>query len=183
MCVIPKKESSKSKIKRENVMHDNLSETKRIKVSNGFITFTKFFKFLGHVFSHDLQDETEVASRVSSACRTMGRINYFWKYAEVESHSKFMIFMAMPMNLLSWGCESWSLKESILILLNMLIHRSMRRTLGITMLEVKEDQLKNTRIRKTFFDIPDIWRMKSARQLGFVGKIVRNSMEKIPSKL
>ena len=67
-----------------------------------------------------------------------------------------MIFMAMPMNLLSWGCESWSLKESILILLNMLIHRSMRRTLGITMLEVKEDQLKNTRIRKTFFDIPDI---------------------------
>ena len=34
-----------------------------------------------------------------------------------------------------------------------------------------------------FFDMPDVRRMIAVRKLGFIGKIVRKSMEQITSKL
>ena len=54
--------------------------------------------------SHNLQDETEVALRVASVSRAMIKLHSFWKNQEVESHSKCLMFMAMPMNLLLCGC-------------------------------------------------------------------------------
>ena len=55
--------------------------------------------------------------------------------------------------------------------------------LGITMIEVREDHAKNTTICKKFFNIPDVRRMIAVRQLLCIGKVIRNSMEQIPSKL
>ena len=180
ICIIPKRESNESKIKRENDVCDDLPGTEPIKVSNGLITFSQFFKCLGSILSCDLQDEREIGFRIASASRAMGKLHSFWKCSEVELHSKCLIFLAMPVNLLLRGCESWSLKESLAKSLNVFLHRSIRRMLGITALEVREDHAKNATIRKKFFDMPDVRRMIAARQLLFVGKIARNSIEQIP---
>jgi len=158
-------------------MYDNLSETKPIKVSNGFITFSNFFKYLGSIVSYNLQDEREVASRIASASREMEMFHSLWKCSEVELYSKYLIFMAIPLNLLLWGCESWSLKENLAKSLDVFLHRIIRRILGISMLEVREDHVKNITICKNFFDIPDVQKMIAVRQLLFIGKVVQNSTE------
>ena len=54
VCIIPKRESNKSKVKRENEMYDNLPETKPVKVANRVITFSQFFKYLASIFSYNL---------------------------------------------------------------------------------------------------------------------------------
>ena len=48
--------------------------------------------------------------------------------------------------------------------------------------EVREDHMKIVTIRKKFYDMPDIRRIISVRQLLCIRKVVRNSIEQIPSK-
>ena len=77
------------------------------------------------------------------------------------------------MNLLLWGCESWALRESLLNKLDVFLHRSIRRILGISILQVKDEKISNKTIRKTLFNIPDIRSQIAIRQMTFIGKVAR----------
>ena len=66
------------------------------------------------------------------------------------------------MNLLLWGCKTWSLQQSLLKKLEVFLHRSIRRILDINMTRVKDEQIQNTKIRNIFYDIPDIEHMITA---------------------
>ncbi len=77
------------------------------------------------------------------------------------------------MNLLLWGCETWSLRQSLLNKLKVFLHQSIRRILAINMTRVKEEQIQNTKIRNIFYDIPDVEHMIAAGQLDFMGKAIR----------
>ena len=100
--------------------------------------------------SHNFQDEKEVVLRVALASRAMENPHSLWKCQEVESYSKFLVFMEMPMNLLLWGHESWSLKTNVMQSLSVLLHRSIRRILGFSVLEVREDRIKIEMTRMKF---------------------------------
>jgi hypothetical protein len=80
----------------------------------------------------------------------------------------------MPIGLLLWGCETWALRKDLERRLSSFQHRAIRRILGISMLEVKEDKVRNETIRENFFRIPPIREMIAARQLSYLGKIVRH---------
>ena len=134
---MPKRESRNAKIERENKMHDRCEETEQISIVDGTITFIRLFKHLGSSLSHDLQDDIEMSMRIANASCAIGKLHSFWKCDEVELHSKCLIFMAIPLNLLLWGCESWALKESLIKSLDVFLHRSIRRILGTSMLEVR----------------------------------------------
>ena len=101
---MPKRESCKAKIERENKMHDSCEETKPISVADGEITLTRMLKCLGSNSSHNLQDDIETSMRIAVASCAMEKPHSFWKCNEVELHSKHLIFMAMPINLLLWVC-------------------------------------------------------------------------------
>ena len=77
------------------------------------------------------------------------------------------------MNLLLWGCETWSLRQVLLNKVEVFLHRSIRRILGITITQVQEERIRNEHVRKLFYDIPRVRNMIAARQLGFIGKVMR----------
>ena len=52
-----KNENEKAKTKREDRMYDDLPETQPIQVADGFVTFTKHFKYLGSYISYNLRDD------------------------------------------------------------------------------------------------------------------------------
>jgi hypothetical protein len=62
-------------------------------------------------------------------------------------------------------------------------HRSIRRILKIGMMQVKEERITNERIRKFFMNIPSAEDTITARQLTYIGKIVRGPNNHPPNQL
>jgi len=108
-----------------------------------------------------LRDDYDVHIRIATAYKAMGALHSFWKCNEIEKYSKYLLFLAIPVNLTLWGCKSWALKDSLIDVLYIFLHRSLRRILGIT----------------------DMKHMIAAIQLLFIGKVFRNSSDQLPTQL
>jgi flagellar biosynthesis GTPase FlhF len=105
-----------------------------------------------------------------------------WRNPYADLHAKKQIFLAIPANLLLWGCETWALRQSQIDKLNVFWHRAIRKILGITTTEVIDDHITNERIRKIFHDIPDAETILNARTMTYLGKTV-HSPDQHPPKL
>ena len=86
----------------------------------------------------------------------MGALDKFWIDHHVDMYYKYMIFREIPCNLLLWGCKIWALCQSLLDKLEVFLHCSIRRILGIRMEQARERHIKNSHIRKMFYKIPCI---------------------------
>ena len=113
----------------------------------------------------------------------MGALKHFWNNHHVDLIVNYRIFMAIPLNLLLWGCKSWALKKSSIDKLDVFLHKSIRRILRIPMSQVKDERIKNERIRKIFYNIPDIKSLIAIRQCRFVGRVVRGPEDNPPKAL
>jgi hypothetical protein len=171
----PKAKSEKAKKLRCDREYDLCAETDRIWLEDGaFTDFTKEFVYLGSVASYDLTDEPDIKRQISKASQAMGALSNLWKNPFIDLKTKHSFFLAIPINLLLWGCKSWALKESAFKKLDAFLHRSIRQILGIKMSKVREERIRNEQVRKDFFDIPDIRKQIAARQLSFIGKMLRH---------
>ena len=113
----------------------------------------------------------------------MGALKHFFNNKHVDTYTKHLIFKAIPLNLLLWGCEAWTLREEHYVKLESFLQRSIRNILNITMTQVQEDHIKREQTREMFYGIADIRTMIAARQLSFIGKSVRNSTPNLPARL
>ena len=84
-------------------------ETESVNVKDGVMTYTKQFKYLGSYISYSLRDDYDIKSRIAAATKVFGALTKFWYNQHVDTYSKYLIFQAIPMNLLLWECEAWSL--------------------------------------------------------------------------
>ena len=128
-----KHENEKQKLQREDKQYDNSPDTAIIKFEEGNVTFTSHFKYLGSYISYNLRDDHDVESRMAAASASTGSLSSYWNNTSVDIKSKYLIFMATPCNLLLWVSESWDLRTSLLSKLELFLHRSVRRILGIIM--------------------------------------------------
>ena len=110
----------------------------------------------------------------------MGALNGVWNNPHFDIYHKHTLFLEIPINLLLWGCKSWALKEANLDKLDAFLHKSIRRILKISMTEVKEKKIKNRKVRKIFYNIPDIRSIIAARTCRFIGRVVRGPNDNPP---
>ena len=89
----------------------------------------------------------------------------------------------MPLNLLLRGCEAWALKQTAIDDINVFIHQSIRRIIGINMTQVKEEKISNEKLRVMFYNIPDAHRLITVKQLNFIRRIVRREDSFFPKQL
>ena len=125
-----KEESEKARIAREDKIYDDLEETQDLAVADGFVSFTRHFKYLGSYISYNLRDDYDIESRIAAASQSMGALKNVWNNPHMEIYSKYLLFKAIPMNLLLWGCETWSLRQVLLNKLEVFLHRSVRRIMA-----------------------------------------------------
>jgi hypothetical protein len=151
--------------------------------SNGeFIEFTAHFKYLGSYISFDLTDDMDIKNRITQANQAMGALQHFWKNPYADLKAKKLIFLAIPANLLLWGCDTWALCQSHINKLNVFWHQAIRNILGIRTSEVIDDHISNEQIRKSFHDIPDAEATLNTRSTTYLGKMAR-SPDQHPPKL
>jgi len=111
----------------------------------------------------------------------MGAPKELWRNPHLDMYNKYLLFRVIPMNLLLWGAETWSLRKSHLDKLEVFLHRSIRRILQISMSTVQEQRLRNGKVRHMFYSIPCVRNMIAARQMDFVGKMIRGPPDR-PSR-
>ena len=103
----------------------------------------------------------------------MGMLKNVWEDPHIDLYSKFFFCIAMPLNLLLWGCKAWALKENVIDNIHFFIHQSIRRIIGINMTQVKEEKISNEKLRGMFYNISDTHRLIAMKQLTFIEKVVR----------
>jgi hypothetical protein len=154
--------------KQEEDLYNNLEETQTIAVENGFITFCHHFRYLGSFVSFSLCDDYDIEKCVTATTQSMGALKNVWDSPHLDIWSKYLLFCAIPMNLLLWGCETWLMRKALSNKLDVFLHRSIWRILRISMFRVKEEQIHNAHVRRMFYDIPCMGNMIAARQLNFL---------------
>ena len=137
----------RKKRQREDKQYYNSPDTAIVKFKEINVTFTRHFKYLGSYISNNLRDDHDVDIRIAAASASMGSPSSYWSDKSEDLKSKYLIFIAIPCNLLLWGSEIWALSTSLLSKLEIFLHRSVRRILGITMTEVKEERIRNAEVR------------------------------------
>ena len=145
--------------------------------------FTKHFLYLGYFKSYNLKDDYDISKRISKAFQNMGMLKYVWEDPHIDLYSKYLFFVAMPLNLLLWGCESWALKKTSYNDLNVFLHQSIRRIIGISMMQVTDKRMSIEKLRKLFYNIPDACTLIAVKQLNFIGKVVRREDSFFPKQL
>mgnify|MGYP003333642019 FL=1 len=157
--------------------------TSPVKIDNGYITYTSNFTYLGSILSSDLDDSTDINNRIKQATRAFGAMsNGIFKNPFLSTHSKKLLYLAIPINLLLWGCETWAVKKSDWKKLQAFHTTCIRKILKISMWDVHDFHINNTQILNKF-GIEPIQDIAYSRQLHWLGKITRMPNARMPRKM
>ena len=122
-----------------------------------------------------------MAKRIAAANSSMVAMSKIWEDDHVDLYSKYLLFRAIPFNLLLWGCESWDLRKTLLDSLEVFLHRGIRQILRIKMSQVIGRHIKNASIREKLYNTPTIKKQIAFRQLTYLDKILRQEALHIPT--
>jgi hypothetical protein len=82
-------------------------------VADGFISFTDSFLYLGTLITPDLRDETDVRSRIKKATAQVGALRPCFRHPDIDLETKTTVYTAMALNTALWGCQAWTITDSI----------------------------------------------------------------------
>jgi len=97
---------------QDNDAYDKLPETANVPVSDGYVSFTRTFRYLGSLINFSLRDDDDITARIVAATAAMGALKEVWRNPHLDMFNKYLLFRAIPMNLLLWGAETWSLRKT-----------------------------------------------------------------------
>jgi hypothetical protein len=146
------------------------------------VSFTDSFTYLGSIVTPDLKDDEDVRTRIKKAAGQVGGLRPFFRSPHIDLETKVRVYLAIPMNTVLWGCESWALTEDLIRELRVFHHRSLRKILNINMFEVEEQRITNATIWERT-NVPDILILAQRRQLRWIGKLARMPMKRLPRRL
>ena len=158
------------------------ADTSQFAVQDGFVQFSKQFRYLGSVISFNLSDTADIDARLSQATKAMGALRNYFRCDEVSLHAKRLIYLAIPINLCLWGVEAWALSEKDLRKLRVFHTRSIRSILKISIYEVKDNRIHNSDILNRI-NLPAMDNIIAKRQLRWIGKMARMDEERLPLKM
>ncbi len=110
----------------KNVKYDASPETQQFNIADGYVIFCWTFKYLGSCISYNFQDDADIEAWLADANQSKGALKEVWRNPHLDTYSKYLLFCAIPMNLLLWGCENWSLWQDLLWRLEVFLHCSIR---------------------------------------------------------
>jgi hypothetical protein len=67
-------------------------------------------------------NDLDIKNRVTVATQSMCALKNVWNLLHLDIWSKYLLFQAILMNLLLWGCETWSMRKTLLNILKVFLH-------------------------------------------------------------
>ena len=69
--IVSKPRNKTLSLKKMDKLYDTLDETKRINLSDGYVDFTKHFKYLENYISYHLRDDYDIDKRIAEAYKSI----------------------------------------------------------------------------------------------------------------
>ena len=140
-------------------------------------------KYLGSFIAYNLRDCYTIDMRIAAASKSMGMLKGFFNKKQISTYTKFLIFRAITLNILLWGCENWAMRADLLSKLERFVNRQVRKLLHITMTQVKEEHITIKQLRERFHNLRSIQSMIDERKMKLLGKIICDDVTTIPRQL
>ena len=161
----------------EASLYESSPETVEVLMIDGFVSYCSHFKYLGTWISYTLRDDYDISMRIANSTKAMGALGEFFGRHKESILSKYLVFMAIPVNLLLWGCERWALRGDLLLKVERSVNRNTGRILGTSMTKAMEDYINTEQLHKTFNDIPSMQMLIDVRTMQFLGKLIRSKVD------
>jgi hypothetical protein len=84
----------------EDSLYKSSPETVEVPMIDWFVSYFSHFKYLGTWISYTLRDDYNISMRIANSTKAMGALGNFYDGHEVSVQSKYLVFMAIPVNLL-----------------------------------------------------------------------------------
>ena len=146
-----------------------------------YIPFTDCFKYLGARITESINDETEIAHRLTQATNQAAALQNFWR-SPTDVRTKRQILLAIPLNTALYGCESWTLTAHLRDRITGFFHKAGRRFLHVNMHHVEQYHIRNEHVRNCLC-IPDPLDIIRRRQFNQLGKFARMPDHRLPRRL
>ena len=182
-CIAPRNDKKIAlSLEQMDKVYGDFNETHRTEIGDGFFDFTKHFKYFGSFISYHMRDEYDIEQQIAEGSKAMRASSGFWNNDQVDMFHKYRICMTILENLLLSECESWALKESSLDKLDIFFHRSIRKTMNIKMIEVRDRKQAMKSCPDTLYHIPNIRALIAIRQGRLIGKVLKDPNAHPPKK-
>jgi hypothetical protein len=120
------KQKAQTRQDQEGALYNELEETRPIDVDDGSVTFCRHFKYLGSFVFFSLCNNFDIENQATAATQSMGALKNVWNSPHLDIRSKYLLFRAIPMNLLLWGCETWLIQKALLNKHEVFLHCNIR---------------------------------------------------------
>ena len=81
--------------------------------------------------------------RIKKANRTVGILKQNLGFKHVNISAKVHIYLAIPVNLLIWGCQTWDLIKALINMLEVFHMRCLRWILNIKWTNIQKQRITN----------------------------------------
>jgi hypothetical protein len=162
---------------------DNTPEEATYTVADGYVTFTRKFKYLGSWITQDLRDDTDIAVRIGKATAQLYQLVNVWRSKHITTEFKKLLYLQLPLNTALWGAESWTLTVDNERKLQRFHHAAIRKIMNITMFEVEEKRITNRKLRESFDNIRNITEFIKERQLTWLEHVLKMDPKQNTRKL
>jgi hypothetical protein len=75
-----------------NIAYNNLAKTANFPVTEGFVSFTRTFRYLGSLINYSLRDNNNITARIASATASMGALKEIWRNPHLDIYNKYLLF-------------------------------------------------------------------------------------------
>ncbi|MCP4747957.1 MAG: hypothetical protein GY874_17745, partial [Desulfobacteraceae bacterium] len=136
-----------------------------------FVSFTPKFKYLGTYLSQTLSEDIDINARILAATKNFNALGRsIFRNRKISLGIRSQLYLAITVNILLWGCDSWALKKSQMEKLSCFHKKCLRQLCGYTMFLVKEHHIK-TKVCMEKTNLKPIETYITVRQLRFLMRI------------
>jgi hypothetical protein len=132
----------------------------------------------------DLRDDQEIAARISKANQLLQSMTKVGQNKNITLRTKVIFYYkAFCLNTILWGCKLIIISAKIENKLKTFQHKAIHFILKINMHQVKDERIKNKKVRAMFGNINKVCDFAIRRRLDFVGHTLCQEDKKLTKKL
>ena len=151
--------------------------------ADGFISYTRIFKYLGSHIVPGLDSTEEIKLRIQKASQAFGCLSAStFRNKDVNKFLKGRVYVALILSILLHGCETWFLREEEYDLLRLFHKYCVRSMCRVCMSQVRRHRIRTSKLLKELALQPFEYYLES-RCLRWAGHVSRMGPERMPRML
>ena len=162
---------------------DDGSTPPNFNCADGFISYTRMFKYLGSHIVPGLDSAAEISIRIRKASQAFGALSAStFRNKDVRKELKGRIYVALIMSILLHGCETWFLREEENHLIRRFHNACVRAMCRVSMSQVRRHRIRTSTLLKEL-GLQHAEYYLESRCLRWAGHVARMDMDRLPRML